>query len=326
MNPVIIIPYFGSLPTNFSLFLLSCKENKSFTWLIFTDDTKEFLYPKNVKRVYMTFSECQKLIKSKFEFDAQLPNPKKLCDYKVAYGYIFSDYIKNYSHWGFGDIDLINGNLNHFITEEMLEKYDKIFSLGHLSLFKNNTENNKRFMLEYNGTKRYREVFENPENVVFDEWKPGNINEIFLQSGVPIFLDNLCADIDPYHFGLVPTYFDVKQQKYYMDSCKNHIFEWKNGQITDYYAEGKSIKSREFPYVHLQKRKMKIKFDTNREINEFFIIPNEFILKKDKEDIFDLLRYSKYKSLFTLQFFKVKYNSLKVRINIFKNRRKRGKC
>lgn len=37
MNSVcIIIPYFGKLPNYFQLWLESCKNNDSFTWLVFT--------------------------------------------------------------------------------------------------------------------------------------------------------------------------------------------------------------------------------------------------------------------------------------------------
>ena len=80
------------------------------------------------------------------DFEITLSKPQKLCDYKCAYGVIFEDYIQDYDWWGHCDLDQIFGNLNMFVTEDMLRKYDKLFSLGHLSLYKNSYKNNRIFM------------------------------------------------------------------------------------------------------------------------------------------------------------------------------------
>ena len=39
-----------------------------------------------------------------------------MCDYKVAYGEMFQDYIKEYDFWGHCDMDMIFGEEN-FINE-----------------------------------------------------------------------------------------------------------------------------------------------------------------------------------------------------------------
>ena len=44
-----IIPYFGHLPDNFNLWLISCKVNSTVNWLIYTDDKTSYDYPENVK-------------------------------------------------------------------------------------------------------------------------------------------------------------------------------------------------------------------------------------------------------------------------------------
>lgn len=91
-----IIPYFGKLPKYFQLFLNSCKPNKSFDWLIFTDDMSNFDYPENVKRVPMSWNEFQEKAQEKFDIKLSLEFTRKLCDFKPTYGYIFESYIQRY--------------------------------------------------------------------------------------------------------------------------------------------------------------------------------------------------------------------------------------
>ena len=64
------------------------------------------------------------------------------------YGEIFEDYLLGYDFWGMCDMDMIFGDLSRFITTDILEKHDKIYQLGHLTLYRNNKEVNGRFRLD----------------------------------------------------------------------------------------------------------------------------------------------------------------------------------
>lgn len=55
MKKTIIIPYYGKFPDFFQLFLNSCKWNKGFNWLIFTDNEDKYIYPDNVKKNKIIF-------------------------------------------------------------------------------------------------------------------------------------------------------------------------------------------------------------------------------------------------------------------------------
>ena len=66
----------------------------------------------------------KQMIQEKFDYDISICEPHKLCDYKPAYGYIFEQYISEYKFWGHCDIDTIMGDLNEFITDDLLELYD----------------------------------------------------------------------------------------------------------------------------------------------------------------------------------------------------------
>lgn len=311
MKIAIIVPYFGKLPNYFQIFLNSCSRNSDFNWIIFTDDNTEYTYPSNVLKFSMDFNECKALIQSKFPFNIALSSPQKLCDFKCAYGMIFQEYLSEYDWWGHCDLDQVFGNLKHFITPEMLEKYDKLFSLGHLTLYKNSEDNNHVFMEERNGKKRFEEVFKTDKGCGFDEWLPENINEIYMRTKRPVSLKNICADINPYKSTFSLVEYDIEEKKYVNSSIANSIFSWKDGCLYQLYLDGNAVKSVEYPYVHLQKRTMSDMRSTGSEM-QFYIIPNRFV--DGDIDPKSLLKSCKKFQLINFQFFKVKWKSLRYRM------------
>lgn len=104
-----IVPYFGRLPQNFELWLNSCKTNPTIDWLIYTDDKTSYEYPNNVKVTYCTFDEIKRKIQSNFDFEINISRPWKLCDFRPAYGEIFSEDIQEYEFWGHCDLDVLWG-------------------------------------------------------------------------------------------------------------------------------------------------------------------------------------------------------------------------
>lgn len=141
----------------------------------------------------------------------------------------------------------------------MLRSYDKIGSLGHLTLYRNTLDNCKVFMSPLNGRSRYREVFESQKGCAFDEWLPDNINEIYINSGRPIMLENKGADVNSYYTQFSLTTFDLKKRKYIQSDIRNSIFMLEKGKLFQVYAGKNGLEKTEYPYVHLQKRKMKEK-------------------------------------------------------------------
>ena len=77
-----IIPYFGKLPYYFDLWLHTCKANPDIIWFVFTDDKTEYKYPQNVKVRYIEFDEMVCRIKTYFDFQINLNEPYRLCDFK----------------------------------------------------------------------------------------------------------------------------------------------------------------------------------------------------------------------------------------------------
>lgn len=272
-----IVPYFGKMPEHFNVFLKTCEYNKDYNWIIFTDDQKTYHLPTNVKIIQMTFKGIQELVQSKFDFNISLNRPYKLCDYKPAYGYVFEEYIQNYRFWGHCDLDTIMGNLNEFITDEMLEKYDKLFCLGHFILYKNNFENNRLFMSKYNGIELYKKVFTTSKIMIFDETVGGsnNINSIFLDNNKKIFMGDFSLN-----FKILPTKFIRTKYNYLTNSFdtetyKKALYVWNNGNLERYYMNKDKIVKEKFMYAHFQGRIMRVKGNILDE-NMFKILPNVF--------------------------------------------------
>lgn len=270
----LIIPYFGIFQNYFNLFLQSCAANPTINWIIFTDNQEHYDYPDNVKRIFMTFSQMQERVQRKFDFPVVLQKPYKLCDYKVAYGYLFEDELKGYDFWGYCDVDVLFGDLRGFLTEDILSTYDKLGHLGHLTLFRNTEENNRLFMSQIDRRERYKEVFSTPHICVFDEWDYPSINDIFLQKNKRIVSLNAIADIYPNDSYFRVVSFDMQNRKQVFDR-RNCLIRWENGHVFLMWKSNQIWQEEECLYVHLQKRNMIYSPVKNK--NRFYIIPDRFI-------------------------------------------------
>lgn len=276
---IFIVPYFGKFPNYFQLVLNSMEVNKKFNWLIFTDNNENYKFPENVKAIKITFNEIKEEIQKKFDFEIFLEKPYKLCDFRPAYGYIFEEYLKEYTHWGYSDIDIIFGNLSKFITEDILSKYEKIFTMGHMTLYKNTYENNRRFMEEYKGKKLYKKYLSSNKNFAFDElYEKGegrySINNIYEKLEIEVYNKKTIADVYvlEQNFRLVKD-FDREDIGDIFEEQRESIFTYEKGKILRYYFKFNEFIKREYMYIHLQKRKMTY----NGNIKNFKIVPNSFI-------------------------------------------------
>ena len=279
-----IIPYFGRFNNYFPLFLKSCGYNNDFNWLIITDDTTKYDYPQNFEVLNMSFTELKELIQSKFDFKIALNSPYKLCDYKPAYGYIFEEYIKDYQYWGHCDVDTIMGNLSNFLTNTLLEKYDKLFCQGHMTIYRNTFENNRVFMSVYKGISLYKKVFSKNDICWFDEeWKDEyNINEIFLSRHKNVYSKDLSFNIYIPKIKFIRTMYVGKENEndghgYKNESFKNALYLWNHGSLYRLVKKGNEILKEEYLYMHFQSRSMRFSKLLNLQQNIIKIIPNCFM-------------------------------------------------
>ena len=262
---VLILPYFGNFPNYFNLWIYTAAANKMIDYLIITDQEFDIQLPENIVIKNLTFEAVQKLVQDKFDFKIKLKNPYKLCDYRPAYGIIFAEYIYKYEFWGHCDPDIIWGDISSFLTNDILDKYDRIYERGHLCLYRNTPEINKLFLNKAEGYGiTYQDVYQTNYSCHFDEGQI--IGNIFADAGKRAYQNIDCADVLCNWFEFRIT----KEEKYKQNK---YIFRYSNGKLCGFYLEGEQIKEEEFCYLHLQKRKMKV---TVSEMN-FWIVPNEFV-------------------------------------------------
>lgn len=309
MNKIVfIIPYFGKFNNYFQLFLNSCAYNKNFDWLIFTNDKRTFKYPNNVKVIYTNFEQIKKKIESLFDFPITLNSPYKLCDYRPAYGLIFKEYIKDYIAWGYCDSDLIWGNISHFITEQDFLEYDKIGIFGHCSLYKNTDKINNIFKVELNGIKRYKVIMQRNRTNSFDEEFKDSINNIFEQENLKIRYTEYQANIYTKSSAFRLTKMNADKKTYTIEQLQKAFFIWEKGSLFRYILINGKLERKEFMYIHLQSRPMKINLNNLFE-KKYKIIPNAF--DELEASIIDEKTFTKIKKKhFNLHYFRLRSKNL----------------
>jgi hypothetical protein len=184
--------WYGQYPWYLPYFIHSCIYNPTIDFYIVTDN-KQILpnKPQNVIIIHKTIEDIKSLASNKLDFPVVIENAYKLCDFKPAYGLLFSEFLNKYDFWGHGDIDIMYGDIRGFMTEEVLLNHDVIssrhdFITGTYCLYRNNQQMNTLFMQ----SKDYKHVFTNTEHFCFDEC---NFLFIELQKGADIldFTDNI---------------------------------------------------------------------------------------------------------------------------------------
>jgi hypothetical protein len=167
----ILICYFGKLPWFFNYFLKSVSFNPTIQFFLVVDDeTCNLALPLNVKLIYRSLQEVSEIASEKMGFEVNIEYGYKLCDFKPAYGLLFSDLIIGYDFWGHADLDIIFGDIREFMTEEILQKHDLIsvrpdWITGCFLLYRNN----KKMNLLFENSKDYKKVFSSAVHYCFDE-------------------------------------------------------------------------------------------------------------------------------------------------------------
>lgn len=165
----LIIPYYGKWPVYFELFLYTVAKQKKLNILLFSDIPYIDTLPSNMKLINLSLDNFNTLASEKLHIDINLTNPYKLCDLRPAYGVIFEDYLNSYSHWAFGDLDLIYGDMFSLLPKNW-QDYDVLcfreeWLSGSLSIFKNIEKINQL----YKKSKFHKIAFTSTDNKAFDE-------------------------------------------------------------------------------------------------------------------------------------------------------------
>ena len=206
----------------------------------------------------MQFTDFQQLAQNAFDFPIVLDRPYKLCEYKQAYGYILQDYIKDYDFWGYGDLDLVYGDIRTFLTDDVL-KYKFLLGWGHLTFLHNDDDTNIYFMKQESGYQNYKDAFRTSEITFFDEygyngcsdkWRDCRPDDCWLEWP----FDNASKPKEAYHFnsmtrGWNQVIFEHIDNKLYMVRFNNGKIEKKESLYAHFQHRG-FMKDRVTDYDH----------------------------------------------------------------------------
>ncbi|HEY5462610.1 MAG TPA: DUF6625 family protein [Hanamia sp.] len=227
---IILLSFFGEFPWYFNYFLHSCRYNPAINFCIITDNDKIPNKPENVSLITITKKQFKNLATKKLGFSAALIQGYKICDFRPSLGYLFPELIKGYEFWGYGDIDMMYGDLRKFLTTEILDNYD-VFSFrpeymtGSFTVLRNTKKINTLFMQ----SRDYKTVLSQGEYFNFDE-----CNFIFspLQDEIPI--DEIPCQIESF----THVVRKKEKEKYLRGYFDFNLVEgsagkvkWRNGKI-----------------------------------------------------------------------------------------------
>lgn len=250
-TPVIVIfaVYFGRLPSYFPLWITSCRYNPQVRWRIVTDaDTGGYDFPENVDIQPMTLTDFAERISQAAGFPVAVTTPYKVCDARPLFHTLLEPG-EVCDFWGHCDLDMIFGDLGSFMAPRLFEHYDKIFSVGHLTLYRNKEEVNTYFQRAHPGLD-WRAILSDPVHRGFDEHI--GVNRIWERHGGRFFADeSLIADIDPNiaRFELANNYRWRRNYRY-------QAFFFDRGKVRRYFWARGAMRSDEFMYIHFQKRNL----------------------------------------------------------------------
>lgn len=272
MKSIVIIGcYFGKPRIDAPLFLNSIKNNPTINWILFTDCAWG-VASKNVSIVKMSFEELKDLVQSQFPFVISLNAPYKLCDFKPAYGVIFKQYVQEYDFWGHCDFDMLFGDLRHFLTDYKLDKYDRIYYQGHLSLYRNSEAINNLF-LSRRGRQYYKDVFSTDTTCVFDEMD--GMYYICENEGISFYKEIEYADIYPYLNLMLHPRNEYNVSPRYPTNYKYQVFGYKNGRVYKWFkrCEDSDVELEEYAYIHFSHKS----FEPIDNYSDFYITRNGLV-------------------------------------------------
>jgi hypothetical protein len=122
MRLAVIIVHFGGLPEWFPLWLKSANNNLGVDFHLFTE-----VDPRCTGNVvwHQLSLECFNQLEVVEAQQLKLLKPYKLCDFRPAFGKIFAAELRSYDYWGWGDLDVVYGDVVGCLSGSF-GKYDYI--------------------------------------------------------------------------------------------------------------------------------------------------------------------------------------------------------
>lgn len=242
----IVLPYFGRWPFWIDFFLLSCRFNPSVSWLLIGDSDAPGQLPDNVVYRRIAYSDYLQFVSDKLLIDFRPLHPYKLCDLKPMYGFIHEADLSGYDFWGFCDIDIICGDLRHFLDESLLT-HDVISAhatrlSGHFALLRNSPV----LCAAFRKVDGWKGIICDQQNRRFDE---SSFTKLFLRyKKYPAWLRSIMPGFNP--LGVKCSFVERHSTPHcripWVDGSRYFPSEWywDQGRLTN------NASDRQFMYLH----------------------------------------------------------------------------
>ena len=271
MNKIcIVIPYFGKWPVWFNFFLKSCEFNPNIDWFFYTDCPLLQGSFTNVKFFHATIDDFNMLASDKIGMDIDIKRPYKLCDFRPAFGKIFENFLTGYDFWGWGDVDVVYGRFDSFITPPMLSKYDVIATsfmklFGPLTLLRNVPKVNEL----YKKGQYYKTVFKDEKSYAFDENLGANKERVLFVNPNKLSKTEISSFSRIVNEALFKKELEVRvvNSKIHIDrNCADICFKFDKGKLVNL------LDDKEILFIHFGYKKKFIK--NTKIIGDVFYITN----------------------------------------------------
>jgi len=143
----LIIVWMGEWPTWTAAWLKSCSWNLGVKWLIFCEKPPPSTNVKapNVFFHVMSQSDLERRTERVLGVHVDLKKAYKIADLKPIYGEMFVDLLDDCEFWGWADLDMIWGKIEHFFTAERRRDHDVLSAYrcclcGPINIFRNNEQ------------------------------------------------------------------------------------------------------------------------------------------------------------------------------------------
>lgn len=295
----VFIPYYGSFPNYFQLYLDSLGINADMlTVFLITDiDLSSYKLPENLIVVPMPKIEVQKKA-AKFILDVYgktvapedvIQSNYKFVDFKIVYPILFDDLVQKHrirttDFVGWGDIDIIYGKFSNFI--DFKNNYGILGGWhGHFTAI----QNTESFKYNFKTIPNYLDLItDNTNTFITDEIAYRNpLIEYIKTHNIKMFYTNryFCDIVPPCFYARNRPDYKTREKNFFhvynSDKNMSHLYYDKvNSKLTMVYDDGEVV---ETLYCHLQKRPMVLPFSSYDK--GYFINEHSFTAEKPPKNI-----------------------------------------
>lgn len=296
MKIAMFAPYFAkpgvNFPNYFEYWQKSAGANNKIDFYIPTNiDTSRCRKYDNIHYLPMTDQDFWDKVQSVLDFPIS-HDYYKTGEYRILFGIIFKDLIREYDYWGYTELDMIYGDILKFVSPYIENDAEVIGYTAPFRLMKNMEKLN---LMPFNDV----EGFEHPltleralsENYCWYFSEASGMNIRYYQAGIDIIsIYDVFGDIIVKYRYLTCIGMEGKWG-----------FNWDNGKLTGYNDRNEQ---KEFMAIHFQKKRMEIKSEFPSD--KFCIIP-DMIIDEGENDPRILVPTLKYTINFMLNNYRKMY-------------------